>query len=140
MNKIKIDGLISPACDALEKVKIVNDDKIDNAWNGQIASFGASIATGSLLAAVAFFSTESEKTKVDDRSKLIKAIFELIETTEKDGCKSLFDYVVRKKKDGKERSAKENIINAAIALKLAMKVYDLGKGDKNNVEPSKNES
>ena len=129
MNKRKIDELIPDAYKALKEVGIVEDNKIDKAWRGKIASFGASIAMGSLLAAVCFFSVKSEKTKVDDKSKLADAIFLLLDNSEKAGSSRLFEYVEKNLKAGKERRAKENILNAAIALKLAMNLYDLEKGD-----------
>jgi CRISPR-associated protein Cmr5 len=147
MNKRKVDKLIPNAYEVLKTAEIVERDKdgnptnkIDTAWRGQVASFGASIAQGSLLAAVSFFSKKSEKTKVDDRSKLTEAIFKLIEDADKNGTPRLFEYVRKKKDAGKEREAKENILNAAVALKLAMNLYDLGKGDDNGAEPAKNES
>lgn len=141
MNKNKIDALIPNAYLVLNDVGIVEDGKkIDKAWQGQIASFGASIAQGSLLAAVSFFSAKSEKTKVDDRSKLTVAMFKLLDDTDKNGSNSLFEYVEKKKKAGKEHEAKENILNIAIALKLAMNLYELGRGTKNGAESSENES
>ena len=125
MNKRRIDDLIPQAYTALETVKIAEKGKIDSSWRGQISSFGASVATGSLLAAVVFFSAKSEKTKVDDRKKLMDAIAKLI------GEEDIYEYV----KTADKRTAKENIMNAAVALKLAMNLYDLGKGEK-NAEPS----
>ena len=118
MNKRKVDALIHKAYHVLQEVEISKSGKINKAWRGQISSFGASIAMGSLLAAVSFFSAQGGADV--DRSKLMKAIEKLI------GCRgSLYDYV----DTTEERKAKEEIINAAVALKLAMNLYDLGKGD-----------
>ena len=147
MNKRKVDDLIPQAYEVLKTAGIVEKDengeftgKIDSAWRGQISSFGASTAQGSLLAAVSFFSAKSEKTKVEDRSKLMNAIFLLLPEEDKDGNTRLFDYVVNMKKLKKEHEAKQKIINAAVSLKLAMNLYDLGKGGGKDAEPEENES
>ncbi|MDR0287008.1 MAG: hypothetical protein LBI03_04775, partial [Clostridiales bacterium] len=67
------------------------------------------------------------------------------ETDTKDYSKDirLYEQVADPKSNLK--NLKEQIINAAIALKLAMNLYDLGKGDVNNAgqsgsEPLQNES
>jgi CRISPR-associated protein Cmr5 len=117
MNKRKIDQLIPDAYAMLAEVNIAEDGKIEKAWRGQISAFGAAISTGSLLAAIAFFS-EQGSAKVE-REHLMTAIAKLI------GQDDLFKYV----KSEDERKAKEEIINAAIALKLAMNLYVLVRGE-----------
>ena len=122
MNKRKVDDLIPKAYEVLKSSGIVERDengnatnKINKAWRGQISSFGASIAQGSLIAAVSFF---SKKGQADvDRSKLMEAIKQLLELES-----SLYEYV---KDECGRKAKKENIINAAVALKLAMNLYNL---------------
>jgi CRISPR-associated protein Cmr5 len=120
VNKKRVDSLIPEAYKKLEITGIVEGGKIKNTWRGQISSFGAAVATGSLLAAVSFFNAQGNSDV--PRQKLMEAIFSLIGSVS--GCSSLFEYVVKCKKDGRERSAKEEIINGAIALKLAMNLYE----------------
>ena len=120
MKKQKIDELIFRAYHILNDVGIVKDGKIDSAWRAQISSFGAFIAHGSLLAAVSVFSAEGNA-KVD-RSKLMDAIAKLLGLN-----KPLFKYV-----EEADRKVKESVLDAAIALKLAMNLYDLGKRESKN--------
>lgn len=130
MNKRKVDSLIPKAYRILSDAGIADkQNKINKAWRGQISSFGASIAQGSLLAAVSFFSVQGGSEV--DRSKLMQAIAKLIGW---DG--SLFDYVC----STEEHKAKKEITNSAVALKLAMNLYDLGKGAEKHAEPSEDES
>ena len=129
MNKRRVDSLIPAAYQALSDVGIAEKSgKLNSKWRGQISSFGASIAQGSLLAAVSFFSAQGGA-KVD-RAKLMKAIEKLLDLN-----MPLYEYV----RITQERKAKEEIINTAIALKLAMNLYDMGKGSNNNAEPSEHE-
>ena len=84
---------------------------------------------GSLLPAIAVFSDKGSAEV--DRQKLMDAV--LIVLKEKDICSrelnKLFEYVNSSGGDGKlqmeENKKKENIINASIALKLAMNLYTL---------------
>jgi len=138
MNKA-IDALIPDAYDVLEKVKIAKGGVVDKAWRGQISTFGSVIKNGSLLAAVAFFSAQGGSDV--PRERLMMAIWLLLHKGEelnisfeqkneeekrayKAAAKKLFDYVAMHSND---RSLKENIINQAVALKLAMNLYYLKK-------------
>jgi CRISPR-associated protein Cmr5 len=124
MNKRKVDELIPQAYQVLRDVRIADEQgKVDGKWRGQISSFGASIAQGSLLAAVSFFSAQGGADV--DRSKLMEAIKRLLKKEQ-----PLFKYVEGTDK----RKAKEEILNAAVALKLAMNLYELGKGGKNDAD------
>lgn len=121
MNKKKVDELLPKAVEVLKNEKIANDNnEIVKTFRGQISTFGAAITNGSLISAVAFFSQKGESDI--DRSKLMKAIFDL--TPNKGNNGTLFDYV---KNEGKanEPKVKEEILNASIALKLAMNLYVL---------------
>ncbi len=121
MNKKRVDELIPRAVEVLKKEGIANkDNEIVKTFRGQISTFGAAITNGSLISAVAFF---SEQGGADvDRSKLMKAVYDLV-AGEK-ATDTLFDYVKKVGKAG-EVKTKEEIINATIALKLAMNLYKL---------------
>lgn len=122
MNKNEVDRLIPEAVKVLKDEKIANEkNEIDKTYRGQISTFGAAVINGSLISAVAFFSNSSSQASVD-RPKLMKAIKKLI--PEADGKKDLFEYV-KDAKTEREAEAKEKILNAAIALKLAMNLYTL---------------
>lgn len=122
MNKRVIEALLPEAYKTLEKnISIVKDGKktIKKAYRGQISTFGAAITTGSLLAAIAFFSDKGEADV--EREKLMVCIQELI--PEAKTSDSLFNYVSLGTED--MSVYKEKILNAAIALKLAMNLFAL---------------
>lgn len=131
------DEMIIKAIPILEKVGIVKIDKkknnqeyIEKSFRSQISSFGAAVEMGSLLSAVAFFSNKGGSDT--DRPKLMQAIYMLITNTE-ENCneKALLVYV----KDNNTAETKRNVIDAAVALKLAMNAYELrDKDDKRNKE------
>lgn len=116
MNKRKVDELIPRAYDVLKEVEIVENGKVKKAWRGQISSFGASVATGSLLAAVAFFSNKSGADV--DRPKLLRGIEKLLRI--QTGLKAYLS-----DKSVPIAAKKERIMEAAVALKLAMNLYEL---------------
>ena len=125
MNKAIVNQEIGVAYEVLQECGIAKNGKIVKSFRGQISTFGAAVTMGSLKTAIVFFSAD-KKAKVE-RSKLIKAIFEIIKKDEKnknvdDNIKDLYDYVSKK---NNEDECKEKIINAAIALKLAMNLYEL---------------
>ena len=146
-NKRKIDEYISKAIEVLNNnKKIVKEgSKIDKTFSGQIATFAVAVSTGSLLSAVAFFSDNGGES--NERSSLMDVIYEII-TDEKlpdidkendknrnnanNKYSGLLDYVKVKYKKSKESKeivsynrVKEDILNAAIAIKLAMNFYEL---------------
>lgn len=118
----------------LEKVGIVDKEEqsIPRSFRSQISSFGAAVTMGSLNAAVAFFS-EQGKSKTD-RSRLMDALYLMLKVKKKDltdaeisetlGKSSLLRYVI----DITDQSTlKKEIIDNAVALKLAMNAYHLVK-------------
>lgn len=130
MNKAIVDKEIPAAYEALKHAGIVKKDKagnltndIDKTYRGQIETFGAAITMGSLRAAIAFFSTKGGSDV--DRPKLIAAIMEILRNRPESGFKGnkseqLIDFVSEN-----EDRAKKEIISAAVALKLAMNLYNL---------------
>ena len=123
MNKNTVDQEIRLAYEALYDAEIVNDGKIEKTYRGQISSFGAAITMGSLLSAIAFFSQDGGSDV--SRSNLMKAILIVLKKKglAEESVQTLFDYA---KSLGEER-CKEEILNAAIALKLSMNLYELVK-------------
>lgn len=125
MNKNKIDNLIPKAYEAIQKTGIARDDKINSAYRGQISRFGAAVSMGSLLSAIAFFKDQGGASV--DRTKLIGAMAMVL------GKPDLYTYVletaIKPKDKNAEMKCREEILEAAIALKLAMNLFVLeGEG------------
>jgi hypothetical protein len=151
MNKGKIDELIPKAYDTLREVGIADKNgQVDQGYSGQIAAFGAAVATGSLLSAVSFFSAQGGS-KVD-RSLLMDAIYALLPSEKQNaspGDKTklytcISKYVTSKRENpgdggksgdgGDQRlpheiadDLKDDVLAAAAALKLALKLYQQKK-------------
>ena len=99
---------------ALEAAKMLEENgAINKAYNGYIATFGASIRQAGLLPTILFFSKESDNTKAD-RKKILQAIKHILGVQEK-----LYAFAQRDPK------AKEKIVDAAVALKLAIRAFKL---------------
>lgn len=135
MNKKTINGYLPKAYELLNKAGVAEKGTINKMFRGYISSFGAAIAMGSLKAAIAAYSAKGSA--VEHREKLIDIIYALIENksyedvvSEQDNNKAsnnnemsgLLKYVNELNDD---RKAEEEILNAAIAVKLAMNMYDL---------------
>ena len=124
MNKARIEMWIPSAYDALTTVGIAEKGIVKKSFRSQIASFGASVTMGSLIAAIAFFS-EQNSAKVD-RSKLIAAIQAVLQA---DGVipqsKTLYDWARDERAAGRAVPSRDAVLDAAIALKLAMNLYQL---------------
>ena len=127
MNKTKIDKLIPYAYDAIDKAGIAKKGEVQKTFRGQISSFGAAITMGSLLTAIAFFSDDGGA-KVG-RSKLLDAVLSVLKADNAvpDETMSLYKWADEQIKAKKETQCKEQIINAVIAVKLAMNLYKLTK-------------
>lgn len=123
MNKQRVNDWISPAAEALVKVGIVNKGKIDPTFRGQISTFGAAVTMGSLKAAAAFFSQQGNARV--PRELLLKAMCYII-TGELKNPDTVFAYICAHD----DMNTRDQFIDAAIALKLAMNLYDLGRGEK----------
>jgi len=141
-NKRKIDEYIPKAINSLSNNrKIVKDGKIASGFAGQIATFSVAVSMGSLLSAVAFFSEQKQASV--ERQELMNVIYEIItgevseikkETDNKDP--KLLSYVKKKYEEKEEkyeetnknkileyRRFQEDILNAAIAVKLAINFF-----------------
>ena len=122
MNKTEVNEMLPRAYDLLKKYDIVEKNKIKKSWYGQISTFGSAISTGSLLPAIASFSDKGSCSV--ERGKLLLVIRELICKDDKLDS-SLYEYVNNKNKNNMDIIAKDSVLNATIAVKLAMKLYEL---------------
>ena len=124
MNKTIVDSEIKSAYEAIKECKISEDGKsVEKTFRGQISSFGAAVTMGSLTSAIAFFADNGGASV--ERSKLLDAIVYVLKDARNkklENAKELFDYANTNK-----REAKEEILNAALAIKLALNLYTLEK-------------
>lgn len=140
MNKALLDKWIPVAAKAIQECEIVNENNVVQAgFRGQISSFGAAVAMGSLLSAVAAFSDNGSSAV--PRANLMKAIFYILkdefmgnqdgnqddnQEIEKDSLyRKILEESQNASTDGKNTPVcnKENVLTAAIAIKLALKLY-----------------
>lgn len=133
MGKSRIDELLPCAYDAINSV-VAENGIIKGNYKAQITSFGAAISMGSLLAAIAFFS-ENSKSDIP-RDDLMKMIYYLVEKRNYIGVEQikskiksydLFNYV----KNNNNESTKQLVLDAAIAIKLALNLF---KEEEKNTE------
>lgn len=132
MNKKRVNDWILPAKEAIinssiteEKdgqktvYKIAKDGKVDSAFRSQISSFGAAVVMGSLKSAVAFFADKGQASV--RRDLLLLAIYYVIsgEKTEKTP-REVFTYIC----ENDNSQMKELVIDAAIAIKLALNFFE----------------
>ena len=127
MNKNYIDTLVPDAYEALKNQGIVCNGEIVKTYRSQVSTFGAALTNGSILSAIAFFSDKASSSV--DRPKILACINELIQK-EKNPQTNLFEYAKTEIQKGNKRNCKEDILNAAIALKLAMNLYTLVEAKK----------
>lgn len=127
MSKQRINDYLPLAYEALKECKLAKGGVVDSALRGQISAFGAAVSLGSLLPAIAFFSERGKA--ASERQDLMKAIHWILRKS--DGTENneliaspdgLFKQAL--KIDPAEIEAfRERILDAAVALKLAMNLY-----------------
>lgn len=105
--KKRVESYIPRALEAITAVRINNGNTVDKQFNGYIASFGASIRQAGLLATVLFYQEDSSAEA--ERHKVIEAIEYIIEAP------------IRKTATSHETKMK--VLDAAAALKLAIRTY-----------------
>lgn len=122
-----IELIKDPTINLLKKDKNENEYKIAKECKGYISSFGASIIQSGMIPTIAFFENEEGQAK-SERKELMKVILYMIEENykieEKKKETTLLDYILEKKKNDEDLiEIEEEIINAAIALKLALRTF-----------------
>ncbi len=117
MNKKRVDGWIPLAREALETCGVVKEGVIDRSAQGLLSSFGAMVLSGSLRAAVAYFCDRGRLGP--DRPRLLSAIYYCISGHYVEPQQVLSTVCAQD-----SPALKEQFIDAAIALKLAMGVYE----------------
>ena len=128
MNKKQIDEFLPKAVETIKKTKgpkgIADDnERVSKTFRGYISQFGAAVAMGSLLSAIATLSQQGSAK--EDRRKLVDAMEQVLGLN----GTSLFDYA---RKD--ENNAKDRILDCALAIKLALNFFEVKEENKNTEE------
>ncbi|MCD7838803.1 MAG: hypothetical protein LUG65_07825 [Clostridiales bacterium] len=125
MDKRRLDEMIPLAYDAIRDNGIMDQQgQVPSGFRGQISSFGAAVAMGSLLSAVAAFSDDGKSAV--DRSRLMNAIYQVIHGGKTGGDKALLFEILKTEKAALP-GVTDNILTAAIAVKLALNLYPTAK-------------
>ena len=109
------------------------DGRIPKVYNGYIASLGAAVSQSGLKATLALFENRQAGTE-KDRSCLTRIILDILDEnhglpdTGSRECPggSLLRYVIEH--SGEEERLKERIIDIAVAVKLALRTFELIEG------------
>ena len=137
MQNKRLEMLLPIAYEALaHNETIVKNGEIEKTFRGQISAFGAAILTGSLTTAVAFYSVQG-KSKTP-RQALLEVILEVLDKGKllpKDEINEIFkdgsvpSYTVDNMKKlvfgSKDPELQEKILDASVAIKLAMNFFTL---------------
>jgi len=115
----RVEKYLSVAIESVEKY-IAKDGKVAREFNGYISSFGASVIQSGIKPAVAFFENNNSNAK-SARENVPKAILYII--AKKDD--SLLKYVL----DNDNRNTRDKILDAASALKLAVRTFKFTDGE-----------
>lgn len=123
----KLDSLVPLAIDAANN-NLAKNGRIPKEYNGYISSFGASARSG-LKPAVAFFENKSADS-MQDKTKLMKAVLEIICNYRQldPAPATLMEYVLSPETGG---FLKKDVMDAATALKLAIRTFKLDDGKRN---------
>jgi len=130
----RVDNFLKMAFEAIEKVDIdgktfyksKNPDVLIKEYKGYISSLGANIVQAGVRAAITFYEAEEKGTAGDRR--LVNAAIKYILTSPSEPVKKYSDckltQILPKEEDQLQQKALE-IIDAATALKLALRTYKL---------------
>lgn len=116
----KLDRLIPLALEAAE-THLANKGKIPKEYKGYIASFGAMVRFG-LRPAIAFYESRSTDAALD-RTKVTAAILDIVSKYRKapGSYNTLMHYALQ----DSTGAVKRDILDAAAALKLAIRTFEL---------------
>jgi len=126
----KINDLIPLALDAVEIELKEKDGKIASQYNGYISSLGSGLVQGGLLPTLAFYTNLQSKSE-KDRLQLMKAIYRVvagIKGEQKLEGDELLKMAVKVQDNVTESYfLKDQIRNAAVAIKLSIRTFKLDK-------------
>lgn len=126
MSKKDIEQLIPLAFKAIETCIIKKDGHIDKVYKGYIESFGPTVIQSGLLPAICLYEKKGTSSE-GDKIRVIEAI-QYILPTDFTNSPSKFSTLVGGRTDKVE--CKEKIMNAVIALKLAIRTFEFDDKEK----------
>lgn len=118
MSKANIERMLPKAIEVLEAQ--FGQDTIESVYQGYISSFGIGIVQVGLLPTLAYFESETNDENgqnIGDKKIISNLVRDTLEITDDI---SLLTYAI------KEKVVKEEIKDASVALKLGMRLFDLG--------------
>ncbi len=136
--KKRIENYIPRAIETADVI-LAKNSAIPKQYNGYISSFGASVVQSGLIPAVAFFSNSDNTEK--DRAKILKALYFIAIKPDKNidpdiiGDDELLKHIIGKgggtgaEKKRSEDKLLAKILDAAVALKLAVRTFKLTDKD-----------
>lgn len=125
MSNKRINKYIPTAIHIIEEYKKKNNDKIPSEFKGYISSFGASIIQSGVIPTLAFYLDKNND--ISKRSNIVEFIRKIINKEEGKNVDCLLAYVIENKKE--HEYLKNLIKDAAIAVKLAIRVFKIGGDD-----------
>jgi|GEM_PF-800785 len=145
---------VEKAVTVLESLRLVYPSGFPKEMKGDISSFGASIIQAGLLPSVLFFSegehSKSASTKASEedtkvrRAKLMKVVFDVLDMTDSshyDAERPLLDYVREYLKGTNPTNnitvALDNITEAALAVKIALRAFKFAEKTTESPNPNK---
>ena len=138
MNKRKVEKMLPTALKGLkdDACGILKDGKIDKNFRGQIAAFGAAVTMGSFKSAIAFFGAKGGSDV--ERQNLVRLMYYVTHNEHWMQTEPIEDEEKRKKKEAEKiveevigmdvsqaRTAREEYLNASLAIKLALNAFHL---------------
>lgn len=137
--------LIPRAVQAINELEIADPaGQVPNEFKGYIDSFGAAIVYNGLIPAVVFYESkgkdtaDKEKQTVEiNRNKLMQAILQLLPHQEGKKLSSnenaLYNYILHRKHQGHSmRKIRQDVVDAGIAVKLALKTFKFTRKSQND--------
>ncbi len=123
MDRHIVGEFVPIAYDILKDSPVYKDGQISSSFKRIITSFGTAVQMGKLTPAVAFFSQRGQ----DDNfgQELLKIILQMLKThgDASESEPNLFHYICEEDKKRK-KGAKLEVLNASVAVKFAMNLFE----------------
>ena len=132
--KNNIEKLIPKAMKAVE-IELVQNGKIASVYNGYISSLGAGLVQAGLLPTLAFYASLNARSK-EKRTYLLQAIYRIIfgdkigTDSKLKGDELLKEAIKVQGKPTEMYALKKQIRDAAVAIKLSLRTFELDKSVK----------
>ncbi|MBN2535484.1 MAG: type III-B CRISPR module-associated protein Cmr5 [Spirochaetales bacterium] len=118
----KVESLIPGAIESIKKIIGNGNYTVPKEYNGYINSFGISVRQSGLIPALAFYSKKA-KAGEENRTKILDVLFELVKILKTDYSKYKNLLVLVLENITHIEVVQKDILTAAIAAKLAIRVF-----------------